>query len=267
MNINNVLEEEIVTNFMSKYRLPRELKLIIKVTNNINKDVQNHMKKYNKEDDYISHRDFNGMICTPNNINEETLILLNYEKAINYENNKFEIMRTLFHELIHAKDYYNYYKTYFDGKYDSSHHRDSTYGFTFWSEFNAKKISCYEYRKLCLGDKIKSQDNKKYIISNELPHYNKEIDKLLKDSNSYMEDIIYNIMFYLGRYSVWEELFPEVFANSQKFSKELAKYKPVVDELYILLKKNSGKMSEYEEIKRYINLIKGRWVNITSHIN
>ena len=77
-----------------------------------------------------------------------------------------------------------------------------------------------------------------------LPYYNKEIDKLLKDSNSDMENIIYNIMFYLGRYSVWEELFPEVFSNNQKFSRELIKYKPFVDELYDLLAKSIRRLSK-----------------------
>ena len=74
-------------------------------------------------------------------------------------------------------------------------------------------------------------------------------------------------MFYLGRYSVWEKLFPNEFINNQKFSTELLKYKPIVDELYNLLKNNFGKMNEYEKIKKYINYIKGRWVNIASHNN
>ena len=77
-----------------------------------------------------------------------------------------------------------------------------------------------------------------------------------------MEEIIYNLMIYLGRYSAWEKLFPKDFINNQKFSIELSKYKPIVDELYNLLKNNSCKTNKYEEIEKLINCIKGRWINV-----
>lgn len=264
---NNLLECDIIKFFMSKHEITKELKIKLVITDNLDEEYQKHLKEYNKEYDYISVFDYNGITCIPNTIDETTTLLINYDKIEKLNENNLEVICTIFHELIHAKDYYTYFKNYFNGKYDSSHHRDSTYGFTYWSEFNAKRISYYEYCKIIHGDKIKSNENLNNIINIELPNYNEEIDRLLKDEDSDMEDIIYNLMFYLGRYSVWEKLFPNEFINNQKFSTELLKYKPIVDELYNLLKNNFGKMNEYEEIKKYINYIKGRWVNIASHNN
>ena len=262
---NNLLECDIIKTFMEKYKFPKELKINLVITSDMDKEYEKHLKKHNKEHDYISVFDYNGIICIPNNINEEITILINYEKVQEINDKNYEVICTIFHELIHAKDYYNYFKQYTDGKYDSSIHRDSTYGFVNWSEFNAKRISYYEYCKIIHGDKIKTKENLNNITNVELPNHNKEIEKLLKDHDSDMEDIIYNLMFYLGRYSVWEDLFPSEFSNNQKFSAELLKYKPFIDDLYNLLKNNFDKMNEYEEIKRIINLIKGRWVHIISN--
>ena len=261
---NNLLECDIIKTFMNKYKFPKELKIKLVITDNLDEEYQRNLKEYNKEYDYVSVFDYNGITCVPNTIDEETTLLINYDKIEELNENNLEIIYTIFHELIHAKDYYIYFKKYFNGNYDSSHHRDSTYGFTYWSEFNAKRISYYEYCKLIHGDKIKSNENLSNITNIELPNHNKEIDTLLKDDDSDIEDIIYNLMLYLGRYSIWEELFPNEFINNKKFSTELLKYKPIIDELYNLLKNNSGKMNEYEDIKRKINLIKGRWVHIIS---
>lgn len=261
---NNLLECDIIKTFMEKYKFPKELKINLVITSDMETEYNNHRKKYNKQYDYISIFDYNGITCIPNTINEETTLLINYD-GVEEINNNYEVIYTIFHELIHAKDYYIYFKEYFNGRYDSSTKRDSTYGFVNWSEFNAKKISYYEYCKIIHGDKIKSNENLSNFINIELPNHNEEIDRLLKDEDSDMEDIIYNLMLYLGRYSVWEELFPTIFIDGKKYSKELFKYKPIVDELYNLLNNNPSKMNDYEEIKKIINYIKGRWVNILSN--
>ena len=95
---------------------------------------------------------------------------------------------------------------------------------------------------------------------------NKEIEDYLKDDNIDMEIIIYNLMFYLGRYSIQEKLFPKEFSNNIKFPDELNKYKSIVKELYEILKNNSGKIEDYIEIKKLINYFKGAWVDNSSNI-
>ena len=264
---NNILECDIFKSFMKEYDFPRDLKIKIIITNEMDDEYKNQLKRLNKEYDYISPIDYNGITIVPNNIYEETIILINYDRTKNLKSINYEVICTIFHELIHAKDYYNYAKTYCNGKYDSSTNRDSLYGFSYWSEFNAKRISYYEYCKLVYGKKLYSNDELENIENNELPVKNKEIEDYLKNDDIDMEYIIYNLMFYLGRYAIWEKLFPEKFSNNVKFPNELNKYKPVVDKLYETLKNNSGKIEDYIEVKKIISYFKGARVNIMSNIN
>lgn len=267
VNDNNFLECDIIESFMKRYEFPENLILKIIITDDMEKEYEHQLKRLNKKYDYISPIDYNGITCVPNTIDEETIILINYDRVDALKNQDYGVICTIFHELIHAKDYYIYYKKYCDGLYDSSNNRDSQYGFMNWSEFNAKKISYFEYCKLAHGEKLYSDEELKNIEKNELPVKNKEIEEYLKDENVDMEMIIYNLMFYLGRYSIWEKLFPKEYGNNIKFPDELIKYKPVVDKLYTALKNNPDKMEDYVEIKKLINYFKGAWVNLSSSKN
>ena len=259
---NKLLECDIIKSFMKDYDFPEELKIKIIITDDMENEYKNQMKKFNKDYDYVSPIDYNGITCVPNTVDEDTIIIINYDRVNALKNNDYEVICALFHELIHAKDYYNYAIKYSNGKYDSSKNRDSLYGFMNWSEFNAKRISYFEYCKLIHGKKLESNEELLNIKSNEFPNKNKEIEDYLKNDNIDMEEIIYNLMFYLGRYSIWEKLFPNEFSNNSKFPDELNKYKPLIDELYNVLKNNSGTIQDYEEIKKLINYFKGMWVNI-----
>lgn len=262
---NNILECDIIKSFMEKYDFPTELKIKIIVTDDMKNEYENQMRKLNKQYDYISAIDYNGITCVPNNIDEATIILINYDRFKLSKINNYEVLCTIFHELIHAKDYYNYFKKYCNGSYDSSENRDSLYGFMNWSEFNAKSISYLEYCKLIHDEKINSSEELNNIEKNELPVKNKELEDILKNEGVDMEYILYNLMFYLGRYSIWEKLFPKEFGKNNKFPDELIKYKPIVDELYIALKNTTDKIEEYIEIKKLINYFKGAWVNLSNN--
>lgn len=204
------------------------------------------------------------MICVPNTTNEETTLIINYDRVINYKENNCQVICTIFHELIHAKDYYEYYKKYCDGIYDSSIDRDSQYGFFNWSEFNAKRISYFEYCYLINEDKVKSQEALNNIKEHEIPLQNKMMEKYLVDDETDMEEIIYNLMLYLGRYSVWEEFFPDEFNNNKMFSKELKKYEPLINVLYNHLKHNLKEFDYYIELRELISYFKGERVNLSS---
>ena len=93
---------------------------------------------------------------------------------------------------------------------------------------------------------------------------NKEVEELLKNKNSGIENVIYNLMFYLGRYSVWEDWFPNEFENGKHFSEGLKKYLPLVDVLFDLLKNTKNSKIEYENIKKHINYFKGMYVNFSN---
>lgn len=264
---NNLLECDIFKSFVKEYDFPRELKIKIIITADMEEEYKKQLKRLNKKYDYISPIDYSGITIMPNNIEEETIILINNGSIENLKSTNCVVICTIFHELIHAKDYFNYAKKYGDGKYDFSKNRECLYVFSYWSEFNAKKISYFEYCKLLHGEELYSNEELENIKNNELPIKNKEIEDYLKDNDTDMEDIIYNLMFYLGRYAIWEKLFPESFSNNVRFSSELNKYKPLVDKLYDALKNNSGKMEDYIEIKKLINYFKGARVNVMSNID
>ena len=261
---NNLLECDIIKKFMNEYKFPKELKINLIITNDMDKEYKKYLKKYNKENDYISVFDYNGITCVPNTIDEETTLLINYDRVKEINDNNYEVICTIFHELIHAKDYYYYFKMNFNGNYDSSTHRDNTYGFVNWSEFNAKRISYYEYCKLVHKDKIKSQEELKNILINELPNKNKTLEDSINNTELDFEDIIYELMFYLGRYSIWEEVFPNEFENGKRYPDILDKFQPIINKLYELLKKDSNSFQNYQEIKKLINNFKGTLVNIQS---
>lgn len=263
---SDILKSDIVKSFMNKYNFPKELKIRVIITDDIPSEYKKHQKRLNKKFDYISPIDLNGITCVPNTIDEETILLIDYNRAKDFKENNCEVICTIFHELIHAKDYYNYYKKYCNGVYDSVKNRSSQHGFMNWSEFNAKKISYFEYCKLVYAEKIGSKEHLKEIKDNELPKRNKELEDILKNKNIDIDYIVYNVMLYLGKYSVWEELFPEEFNNGSKFPDELNKYKPLVGVLYNTLQNNKGKVENYLEIKKLINYFIGTTVNIQSGI-
>lgn len=261
---NNILECEIVKEFIKKYDIPKELKIEIIITDDMEKEYNNNLQRFNKKYDYLSPIDYNGLTCVPNTIEEPIVILINYDRVEQCENNNYEVFCTIFHELIHAKDYYNYYKKYSNGVYDSSRNRYSFYGFTNWSEFNARRISYYEYCKLVHRERLNSIEELENIKNNELPNKNKLITETLTNDDNDLEDIIYELMFYLGRYSVWEELFPSEFSKGLNYPSELSKYEPLVSDLYDCLKNNSGELEEYSKIRNLLNSFKAMWVNISS---
>lgn len=254
---------EIFTEFyIQKNDMPKDLKFEIEIVDNIEKNSKDYFKKIKKDYDYISIQDYNGATLVPHTTNEPIMIFLSKERALNAKNNNYEIICTLFHELTHAADFHNYYSKYCGGNYDSGVDRDSQYGFLNWTEFHAKRISYLEYCKIINGDKITSKESLENILNVELPKKNNELDEYLINNECDLEDIIYNLMFYLGRYSVWEDWFPSEFENGKHFSVELKKYLPLIVELSDLLKNTRNSKNEYENIKKHINYFKGMYVNL-----
>ena len=107
---NKLLENDIIKSFMKKYKIPKELSIKIIITDDMEKEYKHQLNKFNKRYDYISPIDYNGITCVPNSIDEETIILINYDRVKDIKSNNAEVICTIFHELIHAKDYYFYYK-------------------------------------------------------------------------------------------------------------------------------------------------------------
>ena len=103
MIINNkLLEEDVFKLFMQEYDFPKELKIKIIVTANMDDEYKKQLQRLNKKYDYVSPVDYNGITCVPNTIDEETVIILNYDRFNALKNQDYGVICTIFHELIHV---------------------------------------------------------------------------------------------------------------------------------------------------------------------
>lgn len=94
---NTLLDSDIVKTFMADYNFPKELKIKIIITNDMEAEYKKQLSNMNKQYDYISPIDYNGITCVPNTIDQDTIILINSDRVINYKANNYEVLCTIFH--------------------------------------------------------------------------------------------------------------------------------------------------------------------------
>lgn len=167
------------------------------------------------------NNDYNGRVVIPHLVDETISILINTQKVKQYtEDGSLTWVGTISHELTHAIDYYEMARweklLYYDPLEEMSLYRM----FQLWSEYHARKLG-YRFlrefhRKLeNLGDE---QQQIKYIIEKEWPFHQ---ENHYRDYHSGIDgnQQMYITMQMLGRYSVWCDLFPDIF-NEQAFSED-----------------------------------------------
>jgi len=224
--------------YTERYPLPDGLKLRISVVEDLFKEVNKYMDETNRTQVTTNDvaEDSNGFTCMPNTVEAETNIFISKELIEQYIENHFQFACTIFHELTHAIDFYNYCKDFCSGNYDNILDNNNYFGFKMWSEFNAKIISYRMYFELINGKEYDKEKELEHILNFELDFQNKCLENNLLEINS-PNLVIYYIILYLGIYYCWEEMYPEVFKNGKLISKVLKKNtNNKVRELYIFLK-------------------------------
>ena len=259
MNNIDAFINSFVIMYSQEYKIPETLRCKIQIVDNIAEATKEFMNRTNRK--YIvDETDYNGTTCIPNVITDEIEIHISKKLIENYRANNWQFICTLFHELTHAVDFYNYCSKYFRGNYDSMINGDP-YGFHMWTEFNAKQKSyllysrfirkCMEESKLPVG---KPTDG-------ELEFQNDYITKSIKANGSKIA--IYDIIQYLGRYYCWEIDYSDDFADGKQFP-EIFKQnlEPEITDLYNALKKADDSIMYYNEIARLIRFLIGKLVMI-----
>lgn len=256
-NVDNYINS-FIGMYSQEYMIPNGLKCRIQVVDDISVSVGAFMKRTNRK--YTSDgTDYNGTTCIPNNVDEETEIFISRKLIENYKINNWQFMCTLFHELTHAIDFYNYCNEYFQGNYDAMINRNDAYGFHMWTEFNAKHKSYLLYSRFirkCMED---SNLPKVIPTDGEVELQNDIITESIR--NNVVDKAVYDIIQYLGRYYCWEidysddfidgKLFPDIFKHSLE---------PVVSDLYSLLKQSNDSVMYYNDVARTIRLLMGKLV-------
>lgn len=159
----------------------------------------------------------NGTMVLPADINDRPYILIS-NKAIN--NNQF--ISTAIHELTHIHDFYDFSSYFNCNSFDNVEvHIDFPVLYQ-WSEYHARRMGYYFYRKITYLNRkdisLKEQINhiKNYECSFQLNYLREDLIKYKNDPTLY----IYSIMQFLGRFSVWQDLFPNSI-NINQLPKEL----------------------------------------------
>lgn len=153
-------------------------------------------------------KNLNGTLVFPARSNEKPHILI----SNNAIDDSMQFIGTIIHELTHIHDFYdfvNYYSIKCLRDIEKHYNFQSLY---FWTEFHARKRGYYFFRKFVkslIQDKETVKEQVKYIEETECPFQFAYLkDELIKNENNSTQ-FMYNIMQFLGRYSVWQDLFPD----------------------------------------------------------
>lgn len=258
-NIDTVINS-FINMYSTEYIIPDSLKFRINIVKDMKASVNEFMNRTNRR--YIADdRDYNGTTCIPNTIDEETEIFISSKLIEDYKKNNWQFMCTLFHELTHAIDFYNYCSNFFQGDYNGMIGSSDAIGFHMWTEFNAKYKSYLLYSRL-LRQCMKDNNLNVYVPTDgEVEMQNDYILKSLRNNN--VDEIVYDIIQYLGRYYCWEldfcddfidgKMFPEVF------NKELS---PTLCSLYELLKQDNNSVLYYNRVDSLVRQLKGKIIKL-----
>lgn len=206
----------------------------------------------------------NGYIDVPNNISLPIKIVIGQNVINQYVEKDYQVFCTIYHELVHAWDYYNYCKKYYDGDYILMKNNKNFQAFYLWSEFNAKRRSYIYYRDL-LQQKVSRSIQFDALMNKEIPYINENINYEIENYNG--GDLLYYIVHYLARYMVWEEIFLNQINNYSYINENVKtmlgnSLKP----LYEFLKKNKNMPSNSEDWDNFNKIITESNLNITIYL-
>ena len=167
-----------------------------------------------EKDDLINNKAFieglNGTIVMSKTKDRSHNILI----SKNVLNETFQFISTIIHELTHIHDFVDFVSEFCDGNYESIGEHDLFGMFYYWTEFNARRNGYLYYRKILFqiqDTNYNHEEQVNHILNTELKL---QYDYLLGNLRKYRYDkdavnYIYSVIQFMGRFSVWEDLFPD----------------------------------------------------------
>ena len=164
--------------------------------------------------------DFNGRMVPPLRQDGVFCILINTDKVNQYlAENTNEYIGTLAHELTHTSDYYKMALKENIDSYDTLKTIGKYTPFQMWSEFHARREGytfLLAFTELANGTADKDF-HLNWIQTKEAPFQWDYYRRMCAVGDSWMK--LYLTMQFLGRYTVWNEQFPDSF-NSWTIKKD-----------------------------------------------
>lgn len=157
-------------------------------------------------------QDLNGTVVFPKDKDGIHYVLIS-EK--DFQDRRYPFIDTIIHELTHIYDLMNFATEFCGGSYELVEQHGLFKDFYYWTEFHAKHVGYSLYRKILYqfyDIKFNKEDQLGYILNTELKDRYDELLQNLKE-HQYDKDIticIYSIIQFLGRFSVWQDLFQEI---------------------------------------------------------
>ncbi len=211
LNIENIITS-LVKLYFEYFEIETKAQIQIRVVDNLAKEHKELRPDSAKMfTDLESMNNQNGRLIPPLDKDGLYYVLFNKNILLNrIKNNDSTFVGTIAHELTHAVDYYDF-KHIDDKNYSEN---DLMYNmFQLWSEFHARKLG-YKFIRHIVSDALPNSinDQVEYIKNTELPfqlnYFNSNFIKAEGPINK-----SYELMQFLGRFSVWRELSLADFNN------------------------------------------------------
>lgn len=209
----------------------------VKVNFTLSSNMANDCERLRPNENIIDRKSvntMNGLMLLPKHIDETFDIIINADSIIKYTlDNSMTWVNTIAHELTHVYDYQNLINKEELNEINGELFWLKYKTFYYWSEFHAKREGYrFLYHWLKAADAFKSDDEHiKHIVEIELVP--KLADLLITLSGLNNNDRVYELMHFLGRYSVWNDLYPREFTSDKlKLAIPLREINNIYDILY-----------------------------------
>ena len=248
-----IILSEVLADFFNTYEIkPYPINIII-TSNLVEEYFRLRPDFVGKMDGEEQVKNFNGLMVAPIEFEGQFTILLNAQYVCKQvQDGKFDFVGTLVHEATHINDFMQYSKIIEIQDYNFILDRSKNRLFHYWTEYNAKKRGYYFLRKYIFSNNMKDRQAYSYIMKTELPFH---IDYLVEKFNSTdsIDEQMYCTVHFLGRLSVWQDLFPNDFTD--KVMKQIFGSNMWVYDLYKFFRRYpelKDIYAHFDEMKRII---------------
>lgn len=158
--------------------------------------------------------DFHGTVVPPLQLDGNYTVLVNIKYLLeDIQKGCFAWVGTIIHEVTHAWDFIQYAKLIGAQNYDEVLDTSKHAMFQVWTEFNARRHGYYFVRKYSF-ENMRDDAQLPDIIQTEIPFH---IDYMSKEYHATTDgwEQIYVVTQFMGRLSVWKELFPLYFTSEK----------------------------------------------------